>query len=94
MGLYKRKLGTKEEKLRNDVRKLYLRNHGITKTSWVNFGKDTKEARRKCWTLRRIFRNLAARPTRKDWPRTLSLRGILGKLSSETLNRTQNSMDP
>ena len=65
------------------------------RTSWLNFSEDMKkEARRKCWTLRRIFRNLAAHPTRKDWPKTLSLRGILGKLSSEKLKKTYNPMDP
>ena len=68
---YKRKPGTKEEKLKNDVRKLYLRNHEKIRTSWLNFGEDKKkEARRKCWTLGRFFRKLAARPTQKDWHRT------------------------
>ena len=41
--------------LKNDVRKLYLRNHEKTRTSWLNFGEDTKkEARRKSWTLGRF----------------------------------------
>ena len=67
-GLYLGKPGTKEEKLKNDVRKLYLRNYEKTRTSLMNFGEDTKkEARRKSWTLGRFFRRLAARPTRKDW---------------------------
>ena len=80
--LYKRKPGNKEEKLRKDFMMLYLRNHEKMSTSWLIFCEDKKkEARWKCWTLRRIFWNLAARPTRKDWPRTLSLRCILGKLS-------------
>ena len=61
VGLYLWKPETKEEKLKNDVRKLYLRNHEKMRTSWLNFGKDTKkEARRKSWTLGRFFRRLAA----------------------------------
>ena len=61
VGLYLWKLGTKEEKLKNDVRKLYLRNYEKTRTSLMNFGEDTKkEARRKSWTLGRFFRRLAA----------------------------------
>ena len=71
VGLYLWKLGIKEEKLRNDFMKLYLRNHEKIRTSWLNFDEDMKkEARRKCWTLGRFFRKLIARPTRKDWPRT------------------------
>ena len=61
VGLYLWKLGTKEEKLKNDVRKLYLRNYEKMRTSWLNFGEDTnKETRRKSWTLGRFFRRLAA----------------------------------
>ena len=68
VGLYLWKPGTKEERLKNDVRKLYLLNHEKTRISWLNFGEDTKkEARRKSWTLGRLFGRLAARPTRKDW---------------------------
>ena len=64
VGLYLWKLGTKEEKLRNDVRKLYLQNHKKKRTSWLNFGEDTKkEVRRKSWTLGRFFRKMAARST-------------------------------
>ena len=52
VGLYLWKPGTKEKRLKNDVRKLYLQNHEKTRTSWLNFGEDTKkEARRKSWTL-------------------------------------------
>ena len=48
VGLYLWKLGTKDEKLRNYVRKLYLQNHEKMRTSWLNLGEDTKkEARRK-----------------------------------------------
>ena len=39
VGLYLWKLGTKEEKMRNDVKKLYLRNHEKKRTSWLNFRK-------------------------------------------------------
>ena len=46
MKLYKRKPEIKEEKLRNDVMKLYLRNHGKTRTSWLNFGEDMKKEAR------------------------------------------------
>ena len=68
VGLYKKKLGTKEEKLRNDFMKLYLQNLEKMRTSWLIFGEDKKkEARRKCWTLRRFFKKFAARPTQKDW---------------------------
>ena len=71
VGLHLWKSGTKEEKLKNDVRKLYLRNHEKIRTSWLNFGEDMKKKeRRKCWTLGRFFRKLAAQPTRKDWPET------------------------
>ena len=70
-GLYLGKPGTKEEKLKNDVRKLYLRNYEKTRTSWLNFGEDMKkEARRKSWTLGRFFKRLAARPSWKDWTGT------------------------
>ena len=71
VGLYLWKPGTKKEKLKNDVRKLYLRNHKKMRTSSLNFGEDMKkEVRRKCWTLGRFFKKLAARPTRKDWLET------------------------
>ena len=46
--LYLWKPGTKEKKLRNDVRKLYLQNHGKMKKPWLKFGEDKKEAKRKC----------------------------------------------
>ena len=56
VGLYLWKPGTKEERLKNDVRKLYLQNHEKTRTSWLNFGEDMKkEARRKSWTLGRFL---------------------------------------
>ena len=42
VGLYLWKPETKEEKLRNNVRKLYLRNHEKKRTSWLNFGEDKK----------------------------------------------------
>ena len=71
VGLYLWKPETKEEKLKNDVRKLYLRNHEKMTTSWLNFREDMKkEVRRKCWTLERFFRKLATQPTRKVWPGT------------------------
>ena len=48
IGLYLWKSGAKKEKLKNDVMKLYLRNHRKIKKSWQNFGKEKKkEARRK-----------------------------------------------
>ena len=46
VGLYKRKLGTKEEKLRNDFMKLYLQNHEKMRTSWLIFGEDKKKEAR------------------------------------------------
>ena len=71
VGLYLWKLGTKEEKMRNDVKKLYLRNHEKKRTSWLNFREDKKkESRRKSWTLGRFFKKLIVRPTQKDWPIT------------------------
>ena len=61
VGLYLWKPETKEERLKNDVRKLYLLNHKKMRTSWLNFGEDTKkEARRKSWPLGRFFKRLAA----------------------------------
>ena len=44
--LYKRKPETKEAKLRNDVKKLYLQNHEKTRTSWLIFGEDKKKEAR------------------------------------------------
>ena len=64
VGLYLQKPGTKEKKLKNDVRKLYLRNHEKARTSWLNFREDMKKkVRRKSWTLGRFFRKMAARST-------------------------------
>ena len=71
VGLYLWKPGTKEENLRNDVRKLYLRNHEKKRISWLIFGEDKKkEARRKSWTHGRFFKKFAAQPNWKDWPGT------------------------
>ena len=61
VGLYLWKLRTKEEKLRNDVKKLYLRNHEKKRTSWLNLGEDTKkEARRKKLDTWEIFQEIGS----------------------------------
>ena len=37
--------------MKNDVRKLYLRNHKKTRTSWLNFGEDMKKQEEKVGLL-------------------------------------------
>ena len=44
--LYKKKIGTKEKKLRNDAMKLYLKNHEKKRISWLIFGEDKKKEAR------------------------------------------------
>ena len=71
MGLYLWKLGAKEEILRNDVMKFYLRNHRKIRKPWLNISEDKKkEVRRKFRTLGRFFTKLVAPPILKDWPET------------------------
>ena len=66
----KRKPGTKEEKLRNDIMKPYLRDHGKIQKTWLVFNEAKKnEVKRKFRTLWRFFKKLTVRPNWKDWPR-------------------------
>ena len=80
VGLYLWKPGTKEERLKNDVRKLYLLNHEKTRISSLNFGEDTKkEARRKSWTLG-IFQEIGSLTYSDILAQNLKLEGYFGKV--------------
>ena len=66
VGLYKRKLRTKKEKLGNDVMKFYLRNHEKTRKPWLILLKTRKRRQDENLWLSEIFQKIGSPTYQKD----------------------------